>query len=174
MPMAARTGAAGIRYPTGSARLDTWAAAIGLCSGLVALSLWAWARPDLPAPWWGLAAAVAGSALWIGWGLRYPRYGELAWLPANSPDGAVSGTWRWIGAGRLSEVSLLEVRVVWDITDVVLLEARTPDGQRLWLWCQQAAAGEDATHWLALRRALMAAADPEGRSGIFRRPAPTP
>ncbi|MDM7457131.1 MAG: hypothetical protein P3W97_007765 [Tepidimonas sp.] len=170
----ARTGAAGIRYPVGSARLDACAAAIGLSSGLVALGLWAWVRPDLPAAWWGLAAAVAGSACWAIWGLRHTRYGELAWQPMTDPHGAVAGTWRWMGTARPSGIPLQAVRVAWDCTSVVLLEARASDGQRLWLWCQRDAAGDDPADWLTLRRALAAAADPEGQSGIFRRPAPTP
>ena len=55
----ARTGAAGIRYPAGSARLDTWAAALGVSSGVAILGLWAWARPNLPEAWNGLKVKIS-------------------------------------------------------------------------------------------------------------------
>lgn len=170
----ARTGAAGVRYPAGSARLDALAAAAGLLAAGAALGAWAGARPDLPPAWWLALLATALGALWVGWGLRRPLYGELAWAPVVDADDGPGGTWRWISAARPRGVALTGLRVALDLGDTVLLEGRTPDGLRLWLWCRRAAAGESPADWLALRRALTAAADPEGRSGIFGRPAPTP
>ncbi|MGQ9724212.1 MAG: hypothetical protein ACUVVU_02415 [Tepidimonas sp.] len=170
----ARTGAAGVRYPAGSAWLDALGAALALLTAGAALVVWAMARPDLPPAWWLALLAVASGALWVGWGLRRRLQGELAWVPVVDGGDGLGGTWRWISTARPRGVALTRLRVALDLGDALLLEGRTPDGLRLWLWCRRSAAAGSIADWIALRRALTAAADPEGRSGIFERAAPTP
>jgi len=141
----------------------------GLGGGLVALAVWAWVRPDLPAAWWLLLIATAALAAWAWWGGRHIRRGKLVWGGADLPAGEAG--WRWVSAARPRGVALDAVRTVLDLGGSLLIAARTPDGLTLWLWCR-ADAGEPAD-WLALRRALAAHADGHARSGIFRRPLPT-
>lgn len=156
-----------VRYPVGSLWPEALVAAAGsLCVG-VALLAWAAVRPDLPLAWWLMALLTAAGALWAGWRLRHPLQGEVAWDPIGE-----AGTWRWISAARPHGVALNPLRIALDLGDAVLLEGRTPDGLRLWLWCGQGAVSHTPARWLDLRRALMASAAAQGRSGIFERPAP--
>lgn len=147
------------------------AAAGSLCAG-VALLAWAAARPDLPAAWWLTVLLTGAGALWAGWRLRHPLQGEVAWDPPGDGSRGEAGMWRWISAARPHGVALTSLRIALDWGDAVLLEGRTPDGLRLWLWCGQGAVSHTPARWLDLRRALMASATAHGRSGIFKSPAP--
>ena len=161
-----------VRLPVRSRGPDAWMAGVGVSLAGLALALWAHQRPDLPAAWWLMLGGVGLSVVWAAWAWRQPRQGELRYRSPSQARPDAVGEWRWISPARPHGVALVALRPAIDTPDTVLLDARTPDGLRLWLWCRRRDAHTPAD-WLALRRALAASVG-EGRSGIFGRAAPTP
>jgi hypothetical protein len=161
-----------VRLPVRGRRPEAWVAAGGASLSVLALALWAAQHPDLPAAWWLMLAGVGVSAVWAVWVWRRPLYGEICYRVPPHAGPTVAGGWYWTSPARPHGVALTALRVALDTPYAVLIDARTPDGLRLWLWCQQRDADTPAD-WLALRRALAASAG-EGRSGIFGRATPMP
>jgi hypothetical protein len=161
-----------VRVPVRSRGPEAWMSGIGGSLVGLALALWAVQRPDLPGPWWLMLGGVALSAIWAAWVWRRPLQGELCYRMPLDVGAAVVGGWYWISPARPHGVALTAPRVAIDTPSAVLIDARTPDGLRLWLWCRQREAATPAD-WLALRRALAASAG-EGRSGIFGPATPAP
>ncbi|WP_299021387.1 hypothetical protein [uncultured Tepidimonas sp.] len=161
-----------VRVPVHSRVPEAWMSGVGGSLAGLALALWAVQRPDLPSPWWLMLVGTGLSAIWTSWVWRRPLQGTLLYRAPPDAGLGVTGRWFWISPARPHGVALTAPRMAIDTPYAVLIDARTPDGLRLWLWCRQREASTPAD-WLALRRALAASAG-EGRSGIFGPATPAP
>ena len=140
-------------YPVGRSHFWAWLLC-GLALALAALLAAAW-RGLAP---WQAGGLALGGALWAGWAWRSATRAPHGWLrcSGSARAGAPDDTgWAWVGGPAAGEAGapLDSLRVVLDLQQRLLLEARGLAGVPRWIWVEAARAPAD---WLALRRALLA------------------
>ncbi len=117
-------------------------------------AVWWWYAAALPAAWWLSVVVASLLVAWQRWRKRQPVDALLRWTGAD---------WMWFSQAYRRGTPLNKVFCALDFQRVMLLRVENAAGVRWWVWLEPPA-GSAPQEWAALRRAVYATRQLEGRA----------